>query len=109
MGKDPRDLLSEDQIIKILEATFNKFDNDGSGKLEEPEFHEAWAFLGLKGKSREISRAFKEVDVDHSGLIEIDEFMRAIKDNVRPRKNNNDCFFAVKNWVSFKVMHCLDA
>ena len=49
MGQDPRDLLTEDQINKLLDATFDKFDKDGSGQLEKPEFRKAWAFLGLEG------------------------------------------------------------
>ena len=49
MGQDPRALLTEDQFSKLLDATFDKFDKDGSGQLEKPEFRKAWDFLGLEG------------------------------------------------------------
>jgi Ca2+-binding EF-hand superfamily protein len=47
MGQDPQDLLTDDQVEKVLAQTFAKFDNDGSGELELPEFKKAWEFLGL--------------------------------------------------------------
>eukprot|EP00492_Amphilonche_elongata_P002345 TRINITY_DN25_c0_g1_i4.p1 TRINITY_DN25_c0_g1~~TRINITY_DN25_c0_g1_i4.p1 ORF type:complete len:147 (-),score=45.93 TRINITY_DN25_c0_g1_i4:27-467(-) len=56
-----------------------KFDKDGSGQLEKPEFHKAWGFLGLKGEKAEIDLAFASVDVDASGIVDKSEFMKAIK------------------------------
>merc|ERR1711862_511552 len=74
MGQNPEDLLTEAEIQKLLISTFKKFDRDGSGLLEEPEFHKAWADLGLKGSKEEISRAYKDVDRDNSGKIDQREF-----------------------------------
>ena len=82
MDKDPQDLLTDEQINKILTETFKKFDKDNSGKLEQPEFIKAWSFLGLKGAQDEILRAFNKVDTDHSGKVDRREFMTAIKDSV---------------------------
>jgi Ca2+-binding EF-hand superfamily protein len=79
MGQDPRDLLTDEQISKLLKETFKKFDKDGSGRLESPEFIKAWNFLGLKGGDDEIMKAFKSVDTDNSGLIDVVEFMDAVK------------------------------
>ena len=62
-------------------AFFKKFDRDGSGELEKPEFHKAWEFLGLSATRDEVDQAFKGVDVDGSGIISIVEFMQAIKDS----------------------------
>ena len=42
MGQDPKDLLTEEQINRILDKTFTKFDKDGSGIHEKPEFFKAW-------------------------------------------------------------------
>merc|ERR1711879_824782 len=80
-GLDPRDLLTDEQIDQLLVATFNKFDKDGSGQLELPEFHKAWSFLGLKGDAAEVDAAFRGVDVDSSGIVERPEFIRAIKNS----------------------------
>ena len=76
MGQDPKDILTEEQIAKVLKQTFEKFDKDNSGILENHEFHQAWAFLGLMGTKEEVDRAFQEVDTDKSGKIDLDEFKR---------------------------------
>ena len=76
--KDPADLLTEQQINQVLEETFKKFDKDGSGILERPEFHKAWEFLGLDGTQEEIDAAFNGVDSDNSGMVDKNEFMFAI-------------------------------
>eukprot|EP00492_Amphilonche_elongata_P002237 TRINITY_DN2502_c0_g1_i1.p1 TRINITY_DN2502_c0_g1~~TRINITY_DN2502_c0_g1_i1.p1 ORF type:complete len:71 (+),score=20.82 TRINITY_DN2502_c0_g1_i1:56-268(+) len=55
-------LLSDEQINKILEATFKKFDRDNSGELEMGEFHKAWKILKLRGTADEIDRAFFQID-----------------------------------------------
>merc|ERR1712025_703398 len=79
MGLDPKDVLTDDEINKLLIATFEKFDTDKSKRLEKPEFLEAWRFLGLKGDEHEILTAFDQVDIDSSGFIDRDEFVNAIK------------------------------
>merc|ERR1712066_537928 len=81
MGQDPRDLLTDDQINQLLDATFDKFDKDGSGQLEKPEFRKAWDFLGLDGSIEEMNRAFDKVDNDRSGVVELPEFKSAIMDS----------------------------
>ena len=78
-GQDPSELLTEEQIEKVLNSTFKKFDKDGSGELELPEFIKAWRFLDLKGDEEEIINSFKGVDVDNSGIVERREFVDAIK------------------------------
>ena len=67
MGKSVEDLMTGEQIQKLLIKCFNKFDEDGSGQLEYPEFKAAFLHLGLNGSEAEIREAFKKVDVDGSG------------------------------------------
>ena len=38
--------------------------------MEIKEFKEAWSFLGLEDTDEETTRAFKDVDVDNSGIVE---------------------------------------
>jgi Ca2+-binding EF-hand superfamily protein len=78
-GQDPAELLSDEQIERVLNSTFKKFDKDGSGELEMPEFIKAWRFLDLQGDDEEVKRAFHSVDVDNSGIVERREFVDAIK------------------------------
>merc|ERR1711981_300303 len=79
LGCNPEDLLSDEEITKHLTDAFNKFDEDRSGQLGAWEFAQAWFFLGLKGSEDEIRDAFKSVDTNGSGMIDIDEFIKAIK------------------------------
>merc|ERR1711879_893184 len=80
LGVKPEDILSGEEISKHLTDAFNKFDEDGSGQLGQWEFTQAWFFLGLKGTSDEIDEAFKSVDTNNSGLVDLQEFQKAIKD-----------------------------
>merc|ERR1712048_677282 len=79
MDLDPSAFMSEEEIDKHLTDAFNKFDDDGSGKLGKWEFTQAWLFLGLKGTDEEIAEAYDGVDTDGSGVIDIEEFKTAIK------------------------------
>merc|ERR1712048_70788 len=81
MGQNPEDLLTDEEITKVLVATFNKFDTDHSGELEKPEFHKAWKFLGLKGGKDEIDRAFASVDTNYNGVVQKHEFCNAIRNS----------------------------
>ena len=82
----------------MFSATFKKFDKDGSGQLERPEFKKAWEvfilfcqfhllfkifeFLGLDGSDGEIQNAYLAVDTDNSGVIDRREFKEAIRGSV---------------------------
>ena len=81
MGQSVEDLMTEEQIEKLLVATFNKFDKDGSGKLEYQEFKSAFEDLGLSGTERELKESFNKVDVDGSGFVDRVEFASALKDS----------------------------
>eukprot|EP00492_Amphilonche_elongata_P002330 TRINITY_DN258_c0_g1_i3.p1 TRINITY_DN258_c0_g1~~TRINITY_DN258_c0_g1_i3.p1 ORF type:complete len:338 (+),score=92.20 TRINITY_DN258_c0_g1_i3:430-1443(+) len=81
MGQDARDLMTDEQITKVLVATFKKFDTDGSGGLEYPEFQQAFESLGLVASDAELREAFKKVDTDGSGVVDQSEFVLAVKDS----------------------------
>merc|ERR1719461_1903712 len=79
-GMDAIKFMSDEEMDKILYDVFKKFDVDGSGTMELPEFKVAWRKeLNLGGTDAEIAKAFRDVDVDNSGVIEISEFKEAIK------------------------------
>ena len=76
---NPEDVLTEEEIKAHLTEAFNKFESSGDGRLGQWEFMQAWTFLGLKGSEQEVADAFKDVDIDKSGLIDLNEFMEAIR------------------------------
>merc|ERR1712079_540809 len=79
LGVDPKDVLSDAEIEAHLTEAFKKFDKDSSGEMGQWEFTQAWLFLGLKGSESEIDEAFTKVDANNSGLIDLKEFIGAIK------------------------------
>jgi Ca2+-binding EF-hand superfamily protein len=79
-GLDAVSMMTDADMDKILAEVFQKFDRDGSGTMELPEFKRAWQQeLKLSGTDKEIKQAFHDVDVDNSGVIEADEFKNAVK------------------------------
>jgi Ca2+-binding EF-hand superfamily protein len=81
IGKRPEDLLTEEQIQKLLVETVDAFDKDGSGGLEYPEFKDAFESLGLVASETELRDAFKKVGTDGSGVVDQSEFVLAVKDS----------------------------
>merc|ERR1711937_354647 len=81
MGMEPQDILTEEEVDRLLRATFNKFDKDSSKLLELPEFKKAWKFLDLNGDEDAIETAWSDIDTDGSGKINLIEFMNAVKSN----------------------------
>jgi Ca2+-binding EF-hand superfamily protein len=79
MNVNPEDVLSEEEIKQHLSDAFNKFESSGDGRLGQWEFMQAWSFLGLKGSEEEIKESFTKVDTDGSGLIDLNEFIEAIR------------------------------
>jgi len=55
---------------------FDYFDKDGSGKLDEDEFHYLLEYLGLDVNDETQEKMFKKYDKDKSGFIEYPEFKK---------------------------------
>ena len=74
----PSDSGDREELAEIREA-FAAVDADGSGQLNPKEFREAIA--QLKGPSAmtdgDITALFDSIDTDHSGKIDMHEFIRA--------------------------------
>jgi actinin alpha len=65
--------ISEEQL-KDFRETFNYFDKDKDAKLNKLEFKACCASLGEDVDDNDITRIFKEIDLDSDGSIEFDEF-----------------------------------
>jgi Ca2+-binding EF-hand superfamily protein len=59
----------------IARNTFKKFDSDSSGSLDISEFDNVIRSLGAEFSDEEIAAAISELDSDHSGKIEQEEFV----------------------------------
>merc|ERR1719158_1495545 len=62
-----------------IENAFRMFDTDGSGFIDHRELKVAMKALGMQAKADDIARIMGEVDIDHSGTIDKDEFMEIVR------------------------------
>ena len=92
LGLRPEDVLSDEEITQHLTDAFNKFDEDNSGEIGRWEFQQAWFFLGLKGTQSELDEAFTKVDTNRSGMIDLNEFVDAIRNERMVELNLKNVF-----------------
>jgi len=59
-----------------LKARFQRSDRDGNGRIDEKEFGEMLDALGLGYSPAQVRAAFEAIDVNRSGSIDYDEFVR---------------------------------
>jgi Ca2+-binding EF-hand superfamily protein len=62
-----------------LRHVFERFDDDGSGEIDETELGLIFEALGHPMEPDELAALVKEVDEDGSGMIEFDEFLRMVQ------------------------------
>ncbi|RAO69366.1 uncharacterized protein BHQ10_005378 [Talaromyces amestolkiae] len=66
--------LSEEQIARFREA-FAVFDKDGNGEITAEELRDVMRSLGQNPTESELQDIVNELDVDHTGTIDFDEFL----------------------------------
>ena len=64
---------------KLLRETFDMYDADGSGDIDQSELKTLMAQLGFDLSDEELSNMVAEVDVDGNGEIDYDEFVQLFK------------------------------
>jgi len=94
--KTPVEALSEEQIQSFKDV-FNLFDKDQSGSISTAELGEVMRSLGQNPTEAELQDMVNEVDTDHSGSIEFQEFMAMMATTV-PTKD-----FADETLAAFRV------
>jgi len=67
---------SDKQDIK---KHFDSFDKDGNGQVTVSELAEVLKSIGMSATDAEIKKLMKEVDLDQSGTIEFDEFLKFVE------------------------------
>jgi len=69
--------LTNEEKISIKE-TFELFDKDGDGCLDERELKKALEELGQHPNNEEVLRMINEVDHDNKGYMDFKDFLRAM-------------------------------
>ena len=72
---DPKKM---DALRVLLKPFFNKYDTDRSGLLEKEELRGVLRDLGENPNKKEMDTLFKRIDVDGSGGINYDEFVKGM-------------------------------
>ena len=62
-----------------VRAAFERFDQNRSGRLDYRELREALRTLGIDATTADAARTLSAYDADGSGLMELDEFRRLVK------------------------------
>ena len=74
-GMSDQYALDDKQIAKIRKI-FDKYDKDGSGKMDKSEFRALNLKLGESLTDQEELDAFNSIDVDNSSRIDWKEFIK---------------------------------
>jgi len=72
-----------DEEIKAYRDVFALFDKDSSGTITAHELGEIMRSLGQNPSDLELQDMINEVDVDHSGSIDFDEFLKMMSTTVK--------------------------
>ncbi|KIW42932.1 uncharacterized protein PV06_06430 [Exophiala oligosperma] len=74
--------LAEDEI-KAFKDVFALFDKDNSGTITASELGEIMRSLGQNPSDSELQDMINEVDIDNSGAIDFDEFIKMMSTTVK--------------------------
>lgn len=79
---------------KSLDLVFNQIDTDGSGMVNEKEFHQAMKLISTGLTKVEIDKIMQRVDANNDGVISYIEFATKFRDDqvfeerMKKRANN---------------------
>ncbi|KAL2443965.1 Calmodulin [Exophiala dermatitidis] len=83
MTQTPTSAKPSEEEIKAYRDVFALFDKDGSGTITAQELGEIMRSLGQNPSDSELQDMINEVDIDHSGSIDFDEFLKMMSTTVR--------------------------
>jgi calmodulin len=79
----------KDSFALASKAAFDKFDQDGSGKIDRDELGQVLSSLGHDHTSEELDAIMAEIDADGDGSIALAEFTSMLK-SLTSKKNEDD-------------------
>ena len=65
-----------------VNATFLRFDTDGSRRIERDEWRKACRALGVRAPASILDATFDLLDTDRSGVLELVELNKALRGKV---------------------------
>lgn len=81
--------LTEDEVLEIKEA-FDLFDSDKSGEIDTDELKQALKNLGIDAKNQTLANMMADLDKDHSGKIDFNEFIDMMTAKMSDRDTRED-------------------
>lgn len=65
---------SDEQMLDLLKALFDKYDGDADGELDFKEFTKLAKNIKLATKKKDLEKMFADIDTDKGGTIDFGEF-----------------------------------
>ena len=84
-----RSMMSPSQRNEVKEA-FELFDSDNSGYIDATELQVALKALGFAPSADSIKQMMNDLDKDHNGQIDLDEFMAITSSKIEGRDTRDD-------------------
>ncbi|KAM3138858.1 hypothetical protein pb186bvf_009061 [Paramecium bursaria] len=81
--------LTEDEVLEIKEA-FDLFDTDGGETIDPKELKSAMTSLGFEAKNQTIYQMIADLDEDHSGQIDFQEFLKLMTARISDKDSKAD-------------------
>ena len=110
--------ISLDFILEMKEA-FQLYDKSGDGFLDSKEMGELMRSLGRNPTEEEIYNIMAEVDVDHNGKLDFEEFVVLMNEKLTedPIEMQGCDFIFLKfvtlweksNWISRNFFYCIES
>ena len=91
--------ISDEQKQEIKEA-FDLFDTDGSGYIDGKELKVAMRALGFEPKKEEVQKMIADVDVDGSGRIHYEDFVKLMTVKIMNRDPQEEILKAFRLFAS---------
>ncbi|EXJ84667.1 calmodulin [Capronia epimyces CBS 606.96] len=79
----PTSAKLSDEEIQAYRDVFALFDKDNSGTITDEELGEIMRSLGQNPSDSELQDMINEVDIDHSGSIDFEEFLKMMSTTVK--------------------------
>jgi len=87
--------LTQEQIQELKEA-FSLFDTDHDGKISARELEVVLRSLGQTPSKNEVQDMINEMDIDHNGTIEFNEFLIMMSRNMQETQTTEELEEAFK-------------